>query len=402
MNTDHRVLFIEQLGESLRSGSFVKLTLGKHRGEESDLKNVFIRLIQVKSADQLSFLYRYQTKDIVKNGTIDEGVEIVSSLLGESFFSGHLFTLHHDFQLSYNKKHTPRFTATAPTFTTKPAITHNVRKHRYLDPKDNYYLQALGLTDDKGEIKNSMGSKWRQVNKFIEIVKNLYESSTLPSSKEISIVDMGSGKGYLTFAVYDYFNNVKVVKAKVTGVEAREELVRSSNKIARQTGFSNLSFQSGYIKNYKLDRVDILIALHACDTATDEAIYKGISANAPVIICTPCCHKQIRPQLISPPILKGVMKHGILLERQAEMVTDSLRALLLEYSGYTTKLFEFISTEHTPKNTMLVGVKQYRKPNRDQSLKQIDEIKAFYGITEHYLEQLLFNGARPQAASIAS
>lgn len=386
-------MFIDRLTESLRTGSFVKLTLGKYRGEESDLKNVFVRLIQIKNSDQLSFLYRYKTKDIVKNVSVEEGVEIVRSVLGDSFFSGHLFTIDRDFQLSYNRKQTPRLTSTAPTFTTRPAATHNVKKHRYLDPKDSYYLKALGITNDKGDVKNSMGSKWRQVNRFIEIVQNLFESSTIAGNKEISIVDMGSGKGYLTFAVYDYFNNVKKVKATVTGVEAREELVKSSNEIARQAGFANLSFQPGYIRNYKLDQVDILIALHACDTATDEAIFKGISAKASIIICAPCCHKQIRPQITAPPNLKGVMKFGILLERQAEMATDSLRALLLEYSGYTTKLFEFISIEHTHKNTMIVGVKQNRTPDRDQVLKQIEDIKTFYGIEEHYLEQLLFSSA---------
>jgi len=392
MKTDNSEFLFERLSESLQTGSFVKLTLGKYRGEESNLKNVFVRLVQLKNTVHLSFLYRYQTKDIVKNVVVNEGVKVIRSLLGESFFSGHLFTLNHDFQVLYNKKHEPRFTSRAPTFTTQPTTTHNVSKHRYLDPKNNYYLKALGLTTDKGEIKNRMGHKWRQVNRFIEIVENLYESSSIAGSEEISVVDMGSGKGYLTFAVYDYFNNLAKIRARVTGVEAKKELVMSCNEIARESGFLELSFQPGFIQSYKLSKVDILIALHACDTATDEAIYKGISAKASVIICAPCCHKQIRLQIKSPPTLKGILKFGILLERQAEMVTDGLRALLLEYSGYTTKVFEFISIEHTQKNTMIVGLRQNRKRDRDQILRQIGDIKQFFGITDHYLEQLLFGG----------
>ena len=137
-----------------------------------------------------------------------------------------------------------------------------------------------------------------------------------------------------------------------------------------------------------MENTDILIALHACNTATDEAIYRGVAANAELIVCAPCCHQEIRPQIKPPGLLKNVLKHGVLLEREAETLTDGLRALLLERRGYQSKIFEFIGTEHTPKNNMLVGTKHNRKIDFEIYDKQIADLKEFYGISEQRLEKL--------------
>ena len=206
------------------------------------------------------------------------------------------------------------------------------------------------------------------------------------------MVDMGSGKGYLTFAAYDYFKNTRGVDISVTGVEAKDDLVGLCNDVARAAEFDGLSFVSGTIDSYHIGNVDILIALHACNTATDDAIYKGIAANASLIVAAPCCHQEIRPQLQSPPMFKDILKHGVMLERVAETVTDGLRSLLLERSGYATKLFEFVSIEHTPKNNMLVGTRLSKPPSPDEFEKQISDIKEFYGIKTQRLETLLRSG----------
>jgi SAM-dependent methyltransferase len=387
---DHKEEFLSLLGESLKEGSFVKLSLGKYRGEEAQLQKVSVRLVTIKNSDQLSFLYRYQTKDVVKNHPLAEGIGLVSSLLGATFLSGHLFTTERDAQLEFSKKLKSRMSLTKPTLTSHPSKSHDRKKSRQIELENNLYLKALGVTNERGEVRGRMGDKWRQINKFIETVGSLFDSSCINSKQEISIVDMGSGKGYLTFAVYDYFNNVRGLKASVVGVEARRELVDFCNTVARDAGFDRLRFEAGYIRDYELEKVDILIALHACNTATDEAIYQGIKAEASVIICAPCCHQQIRPQIDAPMMLRPILRHGILLEREAETATDGLRALLLELSGYNSKVFEFISTEHTHKNTMLVGVKQNTNaPDQNEILKQIEAVKNFYGIREHYLEALL-------------
>lgn len=395
MSGSHKEEFIAALAKSLEENSFVKLSLGKYRGADPNLQKILIRLIQVKRGTRLFFLYRYNTRDMVKNYSFAEGTEMVREMLGASFMSGHLFTLGQDLQIEFSKKSKTRLHAARPTFKAPPPAAHNREKRWQIEPRDNFYLKALGVTDDKGEIKERMSDKWKQINKFIEIISKLFDNSALSSVKELSIVDMGSGKGYLTFATYDYFNNVRGLRARAVGVDAREELVSLCNDIARAADFERLRFERGMIRDYELSEVDILIALHACNTATDEAIYKGIRARASIIICAPCCHQQIRPQMTPPGVLQGVLRHGILLEREAEIATDGLRSLLLEQHGYATKIFEFISIEHTQKNTMIVGIRQDGERGIGESIaRQIEELKNFYGIREHHLETLLNGGAK--------
>lgn len=210
---------------------------------------------------------------------------------------------------------------------------------------------------------------------------------------------MGAGKGYLTFALYDYLHTVLQVNAAVVGVEYRPDLVSFCNNVAEAAGFKQLHFEQGTIENYNTDKVNLLIALHACDTATDDAICKGIKANAELIVVAPCCHKQIRRELEKNKIKNDVSfltQHGIFLERQAEMLTDGIRALILEYFGYKTKIFEFISDAHTPKNVLVVGIKknqnhtsQAAQKKQAEILQKIKNSKAYFGIGYHHLERLM-------------
>jgi hypothetical protein len=186
---------------------------------------------------------------------------------------------------------------------------------------------------------------------------------------------MGCGKGYLTFATAAFFGP----RVEVRGIEARQELAELCQRVARAEKFTNLSFSAGNITETALEKTDVLIALHACDTATDDAIAKGIAANAALIVVSPCCQKELRPQLIAPPILADALKHGIFQERQSEFVTDALRALLLEWAGYRTKVFEFISTEHTAKNLMIAAIKSGPSGNA-ATAEKLREFARFYGI----------------------
>ena len=169
--------------------------------------------------------------------------------------------------------------------------------------------------------------------------------------------------------------------------------MEQSNRIAEKSGFVNLRFVSGTIADLPLEKIDILIALHACDTATDDAIFRGIASGAALIVCAPCCHKQVRKAFNVNSVLKPVLKHGILEERQAEIITDSVRALIMESQGYQARISEFISTEHTPKNLLITGKKVTRKPaEKKKILESIRQIKELYGIKQHYLEGLLERG----------
>ena len=209
----------------------------------------------------------------------------------------------------------------------------------------------------------------------------------------LKVVDMGAGKGYLTFALYDYLVNVAKRKAEVSGIEFRPDMVKLCNQIAMDSDFKDLKFEEGTIQSYECDSLNVLIALHACDTATDEAIFKGITKSADLIVVAPCCHKQIRREMEKgKPAndLDFLLKHGIFLERQAEMITDGIRALILEYFGYKTKIFEFISDVHTPKNIMITAQKLTKnKVDKAAILEKIKTTKAYFGIETHYLETLI-------------
>jgi len=381
--------FFAALERSLSDGSFVKLTLSKRRGGEPDLKNVYVRHVRVKQGARLSFLYRRETRDEVRNLPPAEGLALLRRLLGAEFLSAHLFTLGEDLRLDFNRRREARLASSPPTFREPPPAGHDREKRRLIDASASVYLKRLGVTDEGGQVRPAMGDKLRQINKFVEVVAGLFEGSPLKTREELTVADVGSGKGYLTFAVYDYLNNTLGVRASVTGVEARGELVELCNGVARETGFDRLKFERGLIETYEPPPTDLLIALHACDTATDEAIYKGVASGASVIITAPCCHKEVRPQMRAPEPLRGVLRHGHLLEREAESVTDSLRALLLESAGYKVKVFEFVSAEHTRKNTMIAALKRESAADREAALAQFRALKDFYGIREQRLETLL-------------
>ncbi len=388
MSLENIEKFIAEFARSLSEETFVKMTLGNYKGADEHLQKLLLRLIETRKGNRLFFLYRYDTRDTAKNHDFTEGVKVLRSVLGKDFFSGHLFTTENDYQIDVGRKGKSRLNIAKATFKTKPKLDHDREKKIQVNP-NAFYLKALGITTDRGEIRDKQHDKWKQINKFVETLASLFDKSQLKDRKELNIVDMGSGKGYLTFAAYDFFKNIRSLDVTVTGVDTKSQLVGLCNDIARASEFENLTFVTGWIGDFDVKNVDILIALHACNTATDDAIFKGIKAGADLIVVAPCCHQEVRPQIVSPEMLKNIFKHGIMLEREAELITDGLRALLLEKSGYQTKLFEFVATEHTPKNNMIVGTLQKKKADEEKIDEQIKAIKEFYGIKEQRLESLI-------------
>ncbi len=379
--------FLKAFADALSNHKFVKLTLGNYKGSDPHLQKINIRLIETKKGIRLFFLYRHDARDIAKNYDLKDGTSLIRKLIGREFFSGHLFTTEKDWQLDVGRKKA-RLNVGKATLKVAPPLEHDRKKENPIDPH-SVYLNALGITTDQGEIRSQQQHKWRQINKYVEILAALVDKSELKDRTSLNIVDMGSGKGYLTFAAYDYFKNTRGIDVTMTGVEARSDLAAISNDVARASEFDGLSFVQATIDSYDLKNVNILIALHACDTATDDALYKGITTKADLIVAAPCCHKEIRKQITPPAMFRDILKHGVMIERVAETVTDGLRSLLLEREGYSTKLFEFISVEHTPKNNMLVGTRLPKLKETDDITRQIADIKEFYDIGEHHLEKLL-------------
>ena len=383
--------FIEACENSISDLTFVKLSLGNYKGSEENLKNIYLKRILIKGEEKLSFTYRYKTRDIVKNYAIPEGIGKVSDFLIQDFYVATLYTTA--FDLAYENLHNKKFILKRnnPTNILVPLPDHDRTKKRLISTSEKPYLTELKITDENGKVLVNAQDKYKQINHYIEILSSLLKE--IPASETVKVVDMGSGKGYLTFALYDYLTNVLKIDNEVIGVEFRQELVDLCNKITANTGFTKLGFQQGTIENFDSAGTNVLIALHACDTATDDAISKGISANADLIVVAPCCHKQIRRQLEAHKTsndLDFLTKYGIFLERQAEMVTDGIRALILEYFGYKTKVFEFISDAHTPKNVMIVGIRNPKSTMKDKHiLQKIKDAKAYFGIEYHHLEKIM-------------
>lgn len=376
--------FFDKLSDSFSNATFVKVTLSKPAYKSDGLLNVYVREIEIKGENQLSFTYHYQTNDQVKNYGLKAAQAEINKLLNGKFRIATLFTLEEDFTIQLSKKGKVSTRNTLPSFKNKPPKEHDQPKTKRA--KLGKYLTLLGVCDEQGKVIPKMADKFKQINKYLEIVEA--QLKHIDTSKSLSIVDMGSGKGYLTFALYDYLVNQRKVDVNITGIEQRKELVDFCNKTAQQCDFEKLQFKQQSIQEFDLKSVDVLIALHACDTATDDAISKGIFANAQLIITAPCCHKQIRQQVKGKEQESSLLKYGIFKERQFEMVTDTIRALLMEKQQYNTNIFEFVSNEHTRKNVMLVGVKSNKKPNHENIDSKIEAIKKEFGIEQHYLETL--------------
>jgi hypothetical protein len=388
MTPSQKDIYIEKLTNTINSRELIKVTLISKRKKLSDLKTIIITAVELKKGYSLNFIYRHNTKDITKNYPISEGIALISKALDDDFFNADIFANNENVSFITTPEGKIRIKTQKPTLQPIKTFTHDRVKERLITTKENIYLRELGITNANWEIRREMSDKYIQINRYIELLEpNLRE---LAFSSGYHVVDMGSGKGYLTFALYDYLTNNLKQSITMTGVEFRADLVSTCTTIAQKANFNKLNFVKGTIADTSLEHIDILIALHACDTATDDAIFRGIQSNASLIVCAPCCHKQIRKEFDVTNELSQVMKFGILKERQAEIITDSLRALLMEAYGYKTKVFEFISSEHTPKNVMIVGQKVAdENPNKLKILDTIIAIKKVYGIKKHYLENLL-------------
>ena len=383
--------FVSFLTRCFSDKSLIKIVVSNPINKQSELKSIHAKPVVIKEKMQLSFVYHYTTKDITKNYLLDEALELIESLTKQEFRQVDVFTNAGNLFLKFNKKNSITITEKEVTETKKINLNHNKDKTTHLNVSAGNYLFQLGILNQNGQVRPQMQDKFRQINKYVEIIKKVLEDVPLPES--FNVLDMGCGKGYLTFALYDYLS-VNIKKSfKIIGVEQRPDLVSTCNEIAVRSGFENLSFECGSILDYKKHKANILIALHACDTATDDAIYQGICQHAEIIMVAPCCHKQIRKQLAPTNILKEITKYGIFAERQAEMLTDDIRAMLLELQGYSVKIMEFIPAEHTPKNILLVATKKKNKSIDKTAIEtKLNELKKTFGIEYHYLEKLLAKG----------
>lgn len=387
---DARAQFLSLIDEALSAGTLSKLVLARHVGADPTLQRIIAKPLLVKGQACLSLVYRHQTRDVTRNLPLEQVPSLLEDLLPGAFRNAHLFDAEGEVQLTFSKKGKPMLQRHGTQAPCEAAVSagHDREKKRYLE-LSRPFLRDLGVTDGQGALIPSMSRKWKQINKFIEVFEHALGNAPIAAEQTLRVADFGSGKGYLTFAMHDYLCNTLGRKAQVTGVELRPDMVELCNAAAARLEHSGLTFQCGDVRSVVPEAIEVMIALHACDIATDYAIHTGIRCNAAIIMCSPCCHKQIRPQMRSPDLLQPMLQYGLHLGQQAEMLTDSLRALYLEACGYETKVFEFVSLEHTNKNKMILAVKRRQPVAVDALLDRINALKAFYGVQEHCLESLL-------------
>ncbi len=379
-------LFLTRVGEAAAQNTLVKMTLSKPADKHDELRNIYVKPVLIKGQRLFAFTYRYERRDEVKNYDAAQMVALLGEMLPSKFLNAVLFTVEEDLTLLVSSKGKATLQSKKVQECRVQNLEHDKQKNRLINPANPWWYQ-LGLTTREGKITADMQHKFKQIYKYAEIVESLVRPMRFEG--KVHIADMGAGKGYLTFALHELLTQRMNLDVDLKGVEIRPELVREINEIIKTDGLKGLEFVESSIDAYRPEKLDVLIALHACNTATDDAIAKGIRAGAELIVCAPCCHKQIRQEMERSGKTDAITRYGIFMERQAVMVTDTIRALVMEYFGYKTQVMEFIEMEHTPKNVLLVGQKTNKEPDRLMISKQISDLKYRYGIQKHYLETLL-------------
>ena len=364
---------------------------GQQRGNHVPWREVMIRPVLLKAERHLQFSYFDATKNITKNYRGPEADEALAELLAHPFKNYKVESQQGDFHVQITKKG-KAIIHQSDKATPPINLSHNRRKaHLLTEDGAAPFLQAIGIMGQNGQIKASMRRKLRQINEFLRLLEETIEMPRLKSQDPLHIVDFGCGNAYLTFATYYYFEQILGLPTSLTGVDTKADLMIRHLHNSQTLGWQNLSFVPTSIIDYKTDAPPhIVLALHACDTATDEALAQGIGWESDYILSAPCCHNHLQQQLRQRPTpnpFQPVLRQGILRERLGDILTDTLRALILQIMGYKTEVIEFVSSEHTAKNIMIRATRSARS-GQPQAIEEYQALKSFWGVTP-YLEELL-------------
>ena len=405
--------FLARLDQAMTDPAPLRLVLSKPRAAGADLQRVAVRGVTLRGESGFSMVYSHATRDLTVNLSHAVALARVRALLAETFQHAHLRAGASELALRVSRKgkatlrehRAPADAPPAPSDAAAAPMPHDRAKRRWVEI-ERPFLVALGVTDAQHRLVPSMARKWKQINKFVEVFDHALAESALKDAARPRVVDFGAGKGYLTFAIHDHLQHRLGRAPQVRGVELRADLVALGNAAVQRLGIEGLAFEQGDVREIAagagIEPIDVMIALHACDTATDHAIHLGVRAGAAVILASPCCHQELRPQLLAPHPLRPILQHGIHLGQHAEMLTDSLRALLLEACGYQTRVFEFVALEHSQKNKMILALRRNTAPapaHAAEARAQVDAVKAYHAIREQCLERLLVaSGLLPETA----
>ncbi|MFC5590836.1 class I SAM-dependent methyltransferase [Sporosarcina soli] len=382
---------LDELTRRMISGSFISGTISQSRTKTDELKRVKVKPVELKGQFHIQFEYQYERILKHENVTPDALREQLQQLL-ERFKQVHAEFSDEKIHVQLSKKFKVMWKSDQTQSGKVADLSHNRKKNYLLDENTPYpFLVRLGVQTDDGKVKKQKHDKFRQINRFIEFIDD--SLAYLPKGRTIRILDFGSGKSYLTFALYHYLRIEKGLDIQVTGLDLKKEVIEECSRIAQDLGYEQLEFLVGDINDYNDESsVDMVVTLHACDVATDMALARAVKWGAKVILSVPCCQHELFSQIHSPA-LDIMLQHGLIKERFAALATDSIRAELLSLVGYETQLLEFIDMEHTPKNVLIRAYHTGRKPTEADSKRYRDfrELLNADPFLERELGDLLLN-----------
>lgn len=364
---------------------FVHMIISNPRKADAARK-IDVRPFEERGKRMFQFAEYRNNQVFHRNLEKDQAVEYTQDLLMTSYRQMELNTCDKKYFVLVSKKGKVTIKSKAQTRQMKIELTHN-RKKQYILPENEIipFLVELGVQTPEGKIKDKKIKKFRQINRFLEFVQDILPE--LPNDRPVTIVDFGCGKSYLTFALYYFLKIQNGYPVRMIGLDLKADVIRHCNELAERFGYPELTFLQGDIGSYDgVDQVDLVVTLHACDTATDFALEKAVRWGARVILSVPCCQHEVNGQ-IKNELLQPILKYGIVKERVSALVTDAIRANLLEQCGYAVQILEFIDLEHTPKNLLIRAVRNGRGACDEKRVQEMCRELALQPTLDNLLKQ---------------
>ncbi len=358
---------LEQITDLINNKQLISATISQPRAKSDEVKRVRLKPVELKGIYMIQF--EYQHERVLKHENLDlSDVPEKLNLLLQQFRQVQSEFEEEKIQIQLSKKFKVFWKSERVNSNKVVNLSHNRKKNYLLDEDTSYpFLVRLGVQTSDGKVKKQKHDKFRQINRFVEFIDDALDY--LPKDRPVRILDFGSGKSYLTFALYHYLHIEKGLDIRVTGLDLKKEVIEECQQIADDLNYEHLEFLVGDINDYNEETsVDMVVTLHACDVATDMALARAVKWGAKVILSVPCCQHELNTQLNSPA-LDVMLQHGLVKERFAALATDSIRAELLKLVGYEAQLLEFIDMEHTPKNILIRAYFTGKKPTTDDIKK---------------------------------
>ena len=379
---------IEELLKRVLTSLLVDMVISGARGG-GDFIKIKVRPVMIR--DSLYFqVSRYTDKQVFhENMTAEDALETLSGWILHDFRQAQIRMHNEMVTVLVSKKGKATVKSKKAACIETQNLEHN-RKKQYIIEEGTAvpFMIDLGVMTESGKIIRTRYDKYRQINRFLEFIEDILPE--LPTDRTVHIIDFGCGKSYLTFAMYYYLKVLKHYDIRITGLDLKQKVIEDCQALADRYGYDGLQFLCGDIADYNgTDEVDMVVTLHACDTATDYALYKAVKWHASVILSVPCCQHELNRKM-QCETLSGAFQYGLIKERTAALMTDAMRGQLLEMKGYKTQLLEFIDMEHTPKNILIRGVKSkglLPKAARKQQMENYQKCRDFFG-AELTLEKL--------------